>query len=139
MSMEELKGKQRRYLRGLGNQLKATVYVGRDGLSEALLQSLEDAYTTRELVKVKLERSCPIERREAGRLLAEASNSHLVQVLGQDAPPTPEDRGPRHAKVRDELVAPVAQAEDPFRRRRPERVRQPSRTVGSGSHTVSFA
>jgi RNA-binding protein len=79
---EELRGKQRRYLRGLGNELKAMVYMGREGISEGLLQSLEEVYTHHELIKVKVERNCPLDRREAGQRLAEASNSHLVQVLG---------------------------------------------------------
>ena len=37
--MDELNGRQRRFLRGLGNQLEATVYVGRDGISTALGQT----------------------------------------------------------------------------------------------------
>ena len=82
MAEGDLRGKQRRYLRGLGNTLKPVVYVGREGVSEAVLRSLEEAYTQRELIKVKVERGCPLDRREAGRALAEASSSHLVQVLG---------------------------------------------------------
>ena len=80
--MDELTGKQRRYLRGLANQLKATVYLGKDGLSDAVQHAVEEAYANRELIKVRLEKSCPVERHEAGRLLAEATESHLVQVLG---------------------------------------------------------
>ena len=81
--MENLTGKQRRYLRGLGNQLKATVYVGREGISEGILQSIEEAYNTGELIKVRVERNCPVPRKEAGPRLAEETGSHLVQVLGQ--------------------------------------------------------
>ena len=80
--MDELTGKQRRYLRGLANQLKATVYLGKEGLSAALQHAVEEAYANSELLKIRLEKSCPIERHEAGRLLAEATGSHLVQVLG---------------------------------------------------------
>lgn len=80
--MDELTGRQRRYLRGLANQLKATVYVGKEGISTAVKRAIEEAYTNSELLKIRLEKSCPIERHEAGRLLAEATGSHLVQVLG---------------------------------------------------------
>ena len=81
--MDELTGKQRRYLRSLGNQLKAKVFVGREGISAAVLLSIEEAYANRELLKLKLERSCPLDRKEAGQKLADATKSHLVQVMGQ--------------------------------------------------------
>ena len=79
----ELKGKQKTYLRGLGNQLKATVFIGKEGLSPSVLQAVGEAYAHTELVKVRVERSCPLERREAGRAVAAATDSHLVQVLGR--------------------------------------------------------
>lgn len=80
--MEELSGKQRRYLRGQGNPIKPTVYLGKDGISDALLNSLKEAFNNRELVKVRIEKSCELERKEAGRLLAQAAAAHMVQVLG---------------------------------------------------------
>ena len=80
--MEELSGKQRRYLRGQGNSIKPTVYIGKDGISDALLNSLGEAFNNRELVKVRIEKSCELERKEAGRQLAQAATAHMVQVLG---------------------------------------------------------
>ena len=80
--MEELSGKQRRYLRGQGNPIKPTVYLGKDGISDALLNSLKEAFNNRELVKVRIEKSCELKRKEAGRLLAQAAAAHMVQVLG---------------------------------------------------------
>ena len=81
--MEELSGKQRRYLRGQGNSIKPTVYIGKNGISDALLNSLGEAFNNRELVKVRIEKSCELERKEAGRQLAQAAAAHMVQVLGK--------------------------------------------------------
>ena len=81
--MEELSGKHRRYLRGQGNSIKPTVYLGKDGISDALLNSLGDAFNNRELVKVRIEKSCELERKEAGDQLAQAAAAHMVQVLGK--------------------------------------------------------
>ena len=81
--MEELTGKQRRYLRGLANALKAVVYVGREGISDQVLRSVEEAYARSELIKIRLERNCPVERGEAGERLAARTRSHLVQILGR--------------------------------------------------------
>ena len=78
----KLRGKDRRYLRGLGNSLRPTVYLGKEGLSAAVIRSLNEAYANSELVKVSLERGAPLERREAGEQLAAATEAYLVQVLG---------------------------------------------------------
>lgn len=83
MNAEELTGKQRRYLRGLGVHLKATVFVGSSGITEPLLASVRDAHSNAELIKVKIERACPLDRKTAGRELADATASHLVQILGR--------------------------------------------------------
>ena len=74
---------QRRHLRALGYEIKPKVSVGRLGLSEPVLRSVEEAYHTSELVRARLERSCQLDRDEAGRQLAETTGSHLIQVLGR--------------------------------------------------------
>jgi RNA-binding protein len=79
----ELTGKQRRFLRGLGNPLRATVYVGKEGITAGILGSIEDAFNTGELIKIRVERNCPLDRRETGRQLADRTGASLVQILGQ--------------------------------------------------------
>jgi RNA-binding protein len=79
----ELTGKQRRHLRALGYELKPTVSVGKSGVTPAVVQSVHQAYTNAELIKARLERSWEIDRKEGARLLAAATDSHLVQVLGR--------------------------------------------------------
>jgi RNA-binding protein len=81
--MNDLSGKQRRFLRGLGNRLKPTVNVGKGGVSPELLRAIEDAFSNQELIKIKLERGCPIDRKEVGPALARDTDSYLVQILGQ--------------------------------------------------------
>ena len=51
-------------------------------MSDALLNSLGDAFNNRELVKVRIEKSCELERKKAGDQLAQAATAHMVQVLG---------------------------------------------------------
>lgn len=79
----ELTGKQRRHLRGLGHSLSPIVNVGKEGISEQVLRSVDDAYRNNELIKLRVERSCPLGRKEAAAELAVGSKSHLVQVLGR--------------------------------------------------------
>ena len=81
-----LRGKDRRYLRGLGNALRPTVYLGKEGLSAAVIRSLNEAYANSELVKVRLERGAPLDRREAGEQLAHDDQQlHLRRFLDEAA------------------------------------------------------
>lgn len=93
----ELSGKQRRHLRGLGHSLRPVVNVGKEGISSQVLQSVEEAYRNNELIKLKIERSCPLGRKEAAAELAVGSKSHLIQVLGRSIllyRPDPESSSP---------------------------------------------
>ena len=81
-SLSELKGKQRRYLKSLANQMRPTVFAGKEGVSSGLIGAIETAFNTRDLIKVKLEQNCPVDRREMGPLLATRTSSLLIQILG---------------------------------------------------------
>jgi len=81
--MQHLTGKQARYLRGLGHHLQPVVMIGREELSDAVLASIEEALTAHELIKVKLQEGCLLDRREAAVLLAERTGSAVAQVLGK--------------------------------------------------------
>ncbi|HPC82830.1 MAG TPA: YhbY family RNA-binding protein [Thermoanaerobaculaceae bacterium] len=50
----ELRGSQRKHLRGLAHELRPAVQVGKEGLSGAVLAAVEDAFAQLELIKVKL-------------------------------------------------------------------------------------
>ena len=52
--MEELTGAQRKHLRGLAHHVKAVVHVGRNGVTDPVLQEVEEALDYHELIKVKL-------------------------------------------------------------------------------------
>jgi RNA-binding protein len=51
--MDSLKGFQKRYLRGLAHSLKPLVFVGQKGLTQPLVDAMDDALGHHELVKVK--------------------------------------------------------------------------------------
>jgi RNA-binding protein len=78
-----LTGADRRVLRALGNALKPTVFVGKDGVSEEVLGAIDSAHRTAELVKLKVLDTCPLHRKEVGEELAGRSGSDVVQVLGR--------------------------------------------------------
>lgn len=78
-----MKSRQKKYLRGLGHHLDHIVIVGREGVTENLISSCNDAIKAHELIKVKLGQNCPLAKKEAAELLAKMTGSHLIQLIGK--------------------------------------------------------
>jgi RNA-binding protein len=51
--LNTLKGFQRKYLRGLAHGLKPVVSIGQKGMTDAIIQSVDEAIQRHELIKVK--------------------------------------------------------------------------------------
>lgn len=76
---------QKKFLRGLGHQLKPLIMVGDAGLSDSLLAEFESTLDHHELIKVRV-RAGDREARDAiiGQLCAR-SEAQLVQRIGNVA------------------------------------------------------
>jgi RNA-binding protein len=74
-------GKQRRHLRSLAHELKPLVMVGQRGISENLIQNLDEQLLAHELVKVKVHDSDAME--ETAKALAEGTGAALIQTIGK--------------------------------------------------------
>lgn len=79
-----LTSKQRAHLRKLAHHLKPVVLVGTDGITPPVLESITEAFNTRELLKVKLQESAPLDVREAADEIADRlDHVHPVQTIGR--------------------------------------------------------
>lgn len=78
-----LDGKQKRYLRGLASTEKAIFQIGKDSLSDNLVEQVDLAIEKRELVKVSVLKNSPVDVKETAFDLARLTNSELVQVIGR--------------------------------------------------------
>lgn len=76
-------GKERAILRADANGLKPTVHVGAAGLTDALLESCNDALRTHEMVKVALGKQLDLPAKVAARQLAESLGAEVIQVIGK--------------------------------------------------------
>lgn len=75
--------KQRAHLRSLAHPLKPLVHLGKEGLTEAAVRSMADAFNTRELLKVKVLENAPFTARElAAEVEAHLEGVQVVQVMG---------------------------------------------------------
>lgn len=78
-----LTGKQARFLRGLGHKLRPVVMIGRQEITAAVLASVDEALSAHELIKVKLQEGCLLDRHQVATQLSEASNAAVAQILGR--------------------------------------------------------
>jgi RNA-binding protein len=82
--MLSLTNAQVRDLKAQAQRLKATLKVGKEGLSPQFLAALDEALKHNELIKVKFD-EFKEQKKELSPQLAEQSSSHLVTRVGNVA------------------------------------------------------
>ncbi len=76
--------KHRAHLRSLAHSLKPILHLGKDGVTDAVVHVVEEAFNTRELLKIKVLDTAPESAKETGvALVARIPDAHLVQVIGR--------------------------------------------------------
>ena len=74
--------KQRAYLRGLANKIDSIFQIGKNGISNNFIVQVNDALEARELIKLNMLETSPEGIQEIANTLSEATNSALVQTVG---------------------------------------------------------
>jgi RNA-binding protein len=83
-SSSTLTGAQKRALKSRAQLLEAMIRIGQSGVTDALLQSLDNALSQHELVKVRFA-DFKEERKNLAPQLAERTSSALIQQVGNVA------------------------------------------------------
>ena len=78
-----LNGKQKRYLRSLTNEEKATLQIGKEGLSKNLIKTVDNYLKVHEIMKIAVLKTCPSQIKEVAFDLSHATNSDIVQIIGR--------------------------------------------------------
>jgi len=74
--------KQRAQLKSIAANIDTIAQVGKDGLSENIIKSLDLALTARELIKLKVLNNCDMNIREVCEELCEVLKAEPVLVVG---------------------------------------------------------
>ncbi len=83
---DRLTSKQRAHLRSLAHELRPVVHVGKEGLTDAVVEAAEEAFNTRELLKARVLEASPKDARDVAHDLAERLDGvQVVQVIGHIA------------------------------------------------------
>ena len=82
--MGELKGSQRKHLRGVAHSYKPLVQIGKEGLSESVVRAVDTALEAHELIKVKIGADRD-EREQLVPLIEARVNCECVGTVGRMA------------------------------------------------------
>ncbi|MBT4138560.1 MAG: ribosome assembly RNA-binding protein YhbY [Candidatus Latescibacteria bacterium] len=82
--MKKLKGSDRKYLRSIAHELKPLVQVGKSGVTDGLIASLNEALDQHELVKVRF-LEFKDEKKTLAVEIADRSKSEQVGMIGHIA------------------------------------------------------
>jgi len=78
-----LTSKQRAHLRSVSHGDKPVVHVGKDGLSDAVLTSIEEAFNTREVLKIRILDNANEQPRDLAHAIADRLDDvQVVHTMG---------------------------------------------------------
>jgi RNA-binding protein len=78
-----LTGKQKSYLKGLSHNMQPIIQIGKNGVNEMLVKTIEDALEARELIKVSVLQNCLEEPKMMAADIADVLEAEVVQVIGR--------------------------------------------------------
>ncbi len=78
-----LTSKQRAKLRSIAQSYDPIFYIGKSGLSDEIMNQLENAINARELIKLGVQENCEYSAREAADIIAPKLNADVVAVIGR--------------------------------------------------------
>lgn len=77
-----LTGKERAKLRSQANLLKPIVMIGKDGLTEAVIDQIDQIIENKELIKIKIQNNSTEEAKTVAEEVAKELEAEVVQVIG---------------------------------------------------------
>lgn len=78
-----MSGKERAALRSEAHHLAVKVHVGHQGITPALVASVDDVLRTHELVKLQVAKAGDLSARETAEELAGSLGAEVVQTIGR--------------------------------------------------------
>ncbi len=80
-----LTSKQRARLRSIASTEDTILQLGKDGITDNFVKSIDEALAKREIVKFRVLENAMISVRDAASIVAEETNAEVVTVIGSKA------------------------------------------------------
>jgi len=98
--VENLKGYQKKYLKGLAHGMKPLVFVGQKGISASVIKSASESLDTHELIKVKfIDFKEKDQKKKIAAAIEKETASVLVGMIGHMAIFYRRQRDPEKRKI----------------------------------------
>ena len=78
-----LTSKQRARLRSMAQSYDPIFYIGKQGITDEIINQLENAINARELIKLGVQEACEYNAREAADIIAPKLGADVVAVIGR--------------------------------------------------------
>jgi len=78
-----LTAKQIRLLKSLAHHLKPVVQIGKEDISENVVEATKQELFNHELIKIKIGNNSGVDKKEAATMLSQTTGSSLVQLIGK--------------------------------------------------------
>lgn len=75
--------KQRAYLKSLASNLNPIFQIGKSSLTPEFTEAIDEAFNTRELIKIAVLKNCADDPNEIADIISERTHSQVVQVIGK--------------------------------------------------------
>ena len=76
-------GKERAQLRKQANTITAIFQIGKENITEPLIEAVDAALKKRELIKLSVLETSELSAKEAAEQLAEATQAEVIQCIGR--------------------------------------------------------
>ncbi|MBN2726942.1 ribosome assembly RNA-binding protein YhbY [Candidatus Mcinerneyibacteriota bacterium] len=74
--------KQRKYLEKEAHEMTPTAFIGKNGMTATVVHAVIENIDKNELIKIKIQKDAPVEKREVAAELAEAAGAEVVRLIG---------------------------------------------------------
>lgn len=98
-----LKGSVRSYLKKLGHDLKPVIIVGKNGLTDSVVKSIDEALKAHELIKIKFG-ECKEQKKEFTDTISESLSCEVISRIGNISMLYRQNENPEDRKIRIPLL-----------------------------------
>ena len=78
-----MNSKERAKLRSIAMNMQPTSHIGKNGITETVIQAIDEQLEATELIKIVVLKNSDFSAKDIAQDIAQDTNSEVVQVLGQ--------------------------------------------------------
>ena len=94
----KLKTKQKRHLKALSHHIKPKINIGKDGLTDGVILSINEYIEKKELIKIKFSQNKE-NKRDISALICDKANCEQVSIIGNNLIIYKKSSNPKYCQI----------------------------------------